>query len=248
LETTLIYIMLLCHLAFPIAPEDAPKQVMEVPVFKLNFYMMGMEEVDQSITVQIGSNIDYINQEFEGKIKFELGDLVLDQQHEYIPDLHTSYVKGETEYVDDMVAPIEKGRAIQVFLFNTYSKSEDHGAMLGFTPVLAAGHKDYHQLSPSFDRVYISYPGITDMTTLVHEIGHFLGLSHPWEMSNFNLNMLGLDDHEAERNHMSYHPEVDNFSAEQLESMQHFALTFRSYIVHRVEHHAVAYTSAFGAP
>jgi len=220
----------------------------EVPVFKLNFYLMGMQDVDQSVTVQIGKNIEYLNQEFEGMVKFELGNLTMDHQHAYIPDLREAHIRGNQQaVVDKIISPIESGKGIQIYLFNTYSLVEGEGAMLGFTPVLSAEHKVYANMSPQFDRLFISYPGLTDMSTIVHEMGHFLGLSHPWEMSNFNLNMMGLDDHAAKRNHMSYHPEVNNFSAEQLESMQHFALTFRSYMTDRVEHHAIAFTSAFGA-
>lgn len=238
----MIYLTFLLH--FIAAPNT---QHVEVPVFKLNFYLMGMDEVDESITVQIGQNIEYINQEFEGRIKFELGNLAMDSKQAMIPDLHVSFMEGKSTYVNDLIEPLERGKGIQIYLFDTYTKAEDQGPMLGFTPVLKAGHKDYAQISPEFDRLYMSYEGLLDMTTLVHEMGHFLGLSHPWEMTNFNLNMMGLTDKDAARNHMTYHPEVNNFSAEQLERMQHFALTFRMYIIDRVEHHLMAYTSAFGA-
>lgn len=242
METILIYISLLLH--FISIPTT---QHVEVPVFKLNFYLMGMEEVDQSVTVQIGQNIEYLNQEFEGLIKFELGQLTMDRKHVMIPDLHGQFMDGQSTAVNDMVEPIERGKGIHIYLFDTYTKPEDQGPMLGFTPILRANHKDYAQISPEFDRLYVSYSGILDMTTIVHEMGHFLGLSHPWEMTDFNLNMMGLKSDHAERNHMTYHPEVNNFSAEQLERMQHFALTFRMYMVDRVEHHVMAYTSAFGA-
>lgn len=207
---------------------------------------MGMTEVDESVTVRIGSNIEYLNQEFEGLVKFELGGLRMDHNHAYIPDLHEAHLRSNHQVVDKIIEPIESEEGIHIYLFNTYSVKEGEGAMLGFTPVLSREHKHYSEASPQFDRLYISYPGLSDMTTIVHEMGHFLGLRHPWEMSDVNKFNMGLDDNHAERNHMSYHPEVDNFSAEQLESMQYFALNFRSYLVDRVEHHAMDYVSAFG--
>ncbi len=218
----------------------------EVPIFKLNFYLMGMTDVDEGVTVQIGKNIEYLNHEFEGQIKFELGSLRMDHHHAYIPDLHEAHLRSNHTLVDKIIDPVESNEGIHIYLFNTYSIKEGEGAMLGFTPVLSREHKHYSEASPQFDRLYISYPGLLDMTTLVHEMGHFLGLRHPWEMSDISKFNLGLVDHHAERNHMSYHPEVDNFSGEQLESMQYFALTFRSYLIDRVEHHSIAYTSAFG--
>jgi len=208
--------------------------------------MMGMEDVDESVTLLIGQNVEYLNQEFEGSIKFEIGNLVIDPQYAMIPDLHTSFVQGSPTDVNRIIEPIENGRGIHVYLFDTYAKAEDQGPMLGFTPILRGGHKEYSSASPEFDRQFISYEGLSDMTTLVHEMGHFLGLSHPWEMSHINIKMMGLNDDSAERNHMTYHPEVNQFTPEQLERMQHYALNFRSYMISRIEHQYVAHTSAFG--
>jgi hypothetical protein len=207
----------------------------EVPVFKLNFYLMGKETVDQEITVQIGKNVDYLNQEFEGRIKFELGQLMMDPNHSFIPDLHKDHVSKDRSRVDELIDPIEIAGAINIYLFETYSTNEGHSAMLGFTPVLKAQFNKYEMMTPQFDRLFISYLGILDQSTIIHEMGHFLGLSHPWEMSHVDLDMMGLYGAEAERNHMSYHPEVNHFSWQQLERMQHFALNFRSYLVDRVE-------------
>ena len=34
-------------------------------LFKVSFYMIGMKEIDESITFDIGRNIDYLNEEIE---------------------------------------------------------------------------------------------------------------------------------------------------------------------------------------
>lgn len=196
---------------------------------------MGMKEVDQKVPLQISENIDYLNQEFEGAVVFELGQLVMDPNHAYIPDLHKAHIKQNRSSVNALVDPIEIKGAINVYLFDTYSNDDGQTAMLGFTPVLSAQHIKYKAASPNFDRLYISYPGLIDKSTIVHEMGHFLGLSHPWEMNEMSIDMMGLKNPNAERNHMGYHPEVNHFTSQQLDRMQHFALNFRNYLISRIE-------------
>jgi len=196
---------------------------------------MGLEEVDEKVTVQIGDNVAYLNQEFEGRIKFELDRLVMDPGHAYIPDLHKDHLRKDRRRLNELIDPIEESGAINIYLFETYSTNDGQSAMLGFTPVLTAQYKQYEPSSPQFDRLFISYPGLQDKSTIIHEMGHFLGLSHPWEMSDIDLDLMGFYEEGSARNHMTYHPEVDHFSAQQLVRMHHFALTFRRYLIDRIE-------------
>ncbi len=228
-------VLIIFSIMFSINGENVKEVFQEVPVFHLNFYLMGMEEIDNSITIQIGENIEYLNQEFEGQVIFELNHLVMDPNHAYIPDLHRDHLSQDRDHIDDLILPVEQAGSINVYLFDTYTIDEKLGAMMGFTPVLSAYYKGYEHSAPRFDRLFISYPGLISKTTLVHEMGHFLGLSHPWELDPINLDLMGFNSPKATTNHMTYHPLVDNFSKEQLERMRHFALNFRSYLLSRVE-------------
>lgn len=194
-----------------------------------------MEEVSSDITIDIGENIEFLNQEFEGRIIFELGDLKMTNNQAYIPDLHADYLKKDKTTIDRIIKPIEEEGGINVYLFDTYLSQDSTTAMMGFTPVLSAQHKHYASITPQFDRLFISYPGLAGKTTIVHEMGHFLGLSHPWEMSSINLDLMGFFEDDSERNHMTYHPEVNHFNAQQLNRMQHFALNFRGYLVKEIK-------------
>ena len=196
---------------------------------------MGREEVDENITKEIGENVEYLNQEFEGKVKFELNFLALDPSHSFIPDLHEAHLKQDRKEIESRLSSLEQAGGINIYLFDTYVKNEARGAMMGFTPVLTQFYESYSKEAPRFDRLFISYPGLIDKSTIVHEMGHFLGLSHPWEMSHIDRDLMGFYGPEAETNHMTYHPDVDNFSDEQLARMQHFALHFRKYLLARTE-------------
>ena len=213
-----------------------------IPLFKLNFYMMGMSDVDESVTLDIGRNIDYLNNEFENRIIFEIGKMFIDENHAYIPDLHDAAIGRGDEDIEDIVDAIEMAGSINIYIFDTYSKREDGSAMMGFTPVLSRMRHTYEHNSPEFDRIFLSYPGLKDMTTLVHEMGHFLGLNHPWDLDHVNKHMMGLtDDDTIYKNHMSYGVEVSQFTEEQLDRMQHFAKTFRSYLLSNVDDVVQAY-------
>lgn len=196
---------------------------------------MGLEEVDQRITVQIGENMAYLNEEFEGKVKFELGALVMDPNKAYIPDLHLDHVLKQRRRIDRLIDPVEIPGSINVYLFETYAQEGETMAMMGFTPVLSNRQQNYERTSPQFDRLFIAYSGLIDKTTLIHEMGHFLGLSHPWEMQAGEQAKMGFTSERAERNHMTYHPEVDHFSPQQLDHMREFALNFRQYLMNYIE-------------
>lgn len=208
----------------------------EVPVLKLTFYMMGMDSIDESIPLKIGENVDYLNQEFEGKVKFVLDGLVMDENHAYLPDLHIDFFKRRGHRLRNIIHPIEQQGSINIFLFETYRPDNQSSALMGFTPILRMRQSSYDANSPRFDRIFMAYPGLEDRSTLIHEMGHFLGLRHPWEMNHLDQELMGLvSDDILQVNHMTYELNVAEFTEEQLERMRDFALRFRRYLVVNVE-------------
>lgn len=202
------------------------------PKLSLNFYMMGRDTVDQKLLFSISENVDYLNEEFEGSVFFELNDLFVESGGAYLPTLHENYIKDGGNILQSLIEPIEKPGFVNVFLFDTYIDDYTDQALMGFTPTLRAKHSLYKSKSPKFDKILIAYPGLSTKSTIVHEMGHFLGLQHPWEMNDVNIQFMGLQDKEVlQRNHMTYHEQVDNFTKEQLERMQDFAIRFRGYLL-----------------
>jgi len=214
----------------------------EVPTMKVNFYVMGKEEIDENTILDIELNMDYLNEEFEGKIKFTNEYYFFDNQKAYLPVIYKSILDLKDDWVDAIVSPIEMQGSLNVFIFETYAEEHLNAALMGFTPLLPNNQEDYGLISPEFDRMYIAYEGLKKKTTLVHEVGHFLGLKHPWEMSELKKQILGFNDKSDEiNNHMSYHHTVNKFTPKQLEHMRLFALKYRSYLFE--ETHWVAYNN-----
>jgi len=208
----------------------------EMPVMKINFYMMGMDEIDESITVKIGQNVERLNQEFEGQIIFDFEELYMDPNGAYLPDLHRDYYSRHMhDEIETLIAPIEKAGGINIFLFDTYCQDGMNTALMGFTPVFKARHDTYSNNSPRFDRIFLAYQGLENQVTLVHEMGHFLGLKHPWEMSVTEKYKMGLHHVHAESvNHMTYNSEVHSFTRQQLDKMRNNALSYRTYLMKRI--------------
>ena len=73
---------------------------MEMPVMKVNVYMMGREQVDETVTVKIFENIEYLNKAFEGRISFVFDELFMDPNHAYLPDLYKSFHTNQVEIVE----------------------------------------------------------------------------------------------------------------------------------------------------
>ena len=208
--------------------------VLKVPVLKINTYLMGMEDMDQDVYSNLQNNIDYLNQEFEGKIGFELGNLHIDVNGAYLPDLYQNFYKGEGRLVNDLVAPIEQEGAVNVFVFHTYCDEGTDQALMGFTPVLRSAYHKYESASPSFDRIYLAYEGLENQTTLVHEMGHFLGLKHPWEITDYEKKCIGIQHDNEKHNHMTYGNDVNHFTYQQLEIMRKNAMNHRQYLADRI--------------
>ncbi len=203
-----------------------------IPLMKVNFYLMNAENrSDPKTTVQIGENIKILNMEFEGLIRFELGHIVLDERQVYLPEIKNEIYGTGSEIIREFTQPIEIQGGVNIFVCETYATDGNVGELLGFTPVLKARQYAYEYNTPRFDRIYLSYLGLEEATTLVHEMGHFLGLKHPWRLDSINLELQGLTSQAIiDQNHMSYTAEVHEFTDQQLERMQHFALQFRRYL------------------
>lgn len=207
----------------------------KVPVLKINFYMMGMDSIDEKITISIGDNVKHLNEEFEGQILFELEELFMDVNHEYLPDLHTEYKKRKSYRIESTVNAIEKKGAINIFLFKTYSHDGSNQALMGFTPIFKARHSIYKEASPRFDRIFLSYSCLGNKNTLVHEMGHFLGLKHPWELTPGGQRSAGIMNNKIlDVNHMTYNEDVTDFTDKQFDQMHKFAMDYRLYLVKKI--------------
>lgn len=214
----------------------------DVPILKLNFYMMGLDSIDVEITKSIQSNVDYLNEEFDGWVKFKINHLVMESHGAYLPDLYVDFSRQRGHSIRRLVEPVEKSGAVNIYIFDTYSEDVDK-ALMGFTPVMKAKRHLYSERSPQFDRIFLAYSSLHDQTTLVHEMGHFLGLKHPWKLNSVDLIFQGLTtDHKMKRNHMTYNVDVQEFTEEQLEIMKDFAVRFRSYLLDTTSRKKVYHT------
>jgi len=212
-----------------------PEKFIEIPTLNVNVYMMGRDYIDEEISVLIQSNIDYLNEEFTGYIQFNFDQLFMDTEKAFLPVLYEDFKRNETDHINKLVGHSEIKGGINIFLFDTYCEAGTDQALMGFTPSLRAQQEHYQVSSPEFDRIFMAYDGLVDKTTMIHEMGHFLGLHHPWEMTPGNRYSLGMkNDHDVACNHMSYGPSVEKFTTEQLEFMRRFALQYRKYLMEKI--------------
>lgn len=214
-----------------------PKKYIELPTLNVNVYMMGRDYLDEEASVLIQENIDFMNEEFEGYIQFNFDQLFMDTEKAYLPDLYKGFKQYETDHINKLVGHSEIKGGVNIFVFDTYCEEGSDQALMGFTPSLRAQQEHYETSSPEFDRIFMAYEGLSDKTTMIHEMGHFLGLHHPWEMTPGNRYSMGMKtDHDVKCNHMSYGADVHEFTEQQLESMRQFALQYRKYLMEKIVH------------
>lgn len=125
----------------------------------------------------------------------------------------------------DVIIDAEKS-AENISIWIVDSKS----TLRGFAPIFSThfDELEYYNLSSIF-----IYDGLFDRysNTLIHEIGHLFGLSHPWELSKKSQSDLGLIYPHATYNFMDYGDYQDHFTIEQLGAMFTFAHNYRRYLI-----------------
>ncbi len=66
--------------------------------------------------------------------------------------------------------------------------------LLGYTYVFKTCKDCYTSLAPKYDFIVLSRESVTNTNTLAHEVGHFFGLPHTFELKKKLLPYYGLED------------------------------------------------------
>lgn len=181
-----------------------------------------------------------LNLAFKKTIIFKWNSILLYHPIDSIklPALYKSLVSRDTEfdYLNYVINTYSFTGFYNVFLIKTDFTPGD--ILLGFTPV--SGNEDfnvYQKNQPGYDNAFISYETVIDNeflteNTLIHETGHWLGLEHPWEMSDSTKVLMGLKNKMKYCiNYMNYNCYTSEFTHQQLNFMHNFAKKYRKYLV-----------------
>ena len=227
---------LLGQIDIDLSESDKVPYVEGTPVLRLSFHILETSHSSEDLLNQVESGVDYLNTEFEGMVKFETKSINFSPRKALLPDIYHDFYNQDLALIADVISSLESKGDLNIFVCNTYFEENIEAELMGFTPILRARQYAYEQNSPLFDRMYISFSGLEGRQTLVHEMGHFLGLKHPWEMHSIDQKLMGLaNDNEESENHMTYHKDANHFTKEQLARMQSYALLFRTYLCDRIE-------------
>lgn len=66
--------------------------------------------------------------------------------------------------------------------------------LLGYTYVFPSCKECYVSLAPKYDFIILARESVSDTNTLAHEVGHFFGLPHTFEIKPKDLHLYGLED------------------------------------------------------
>ena len=178
----------------------------------------------------ITENISILNQAFENSIVFVHHDSIIRSEKENIlTELYDAYIAGEPNF--ENIRTFSKKENINIFLMPTQEDTLNGQVLLGFTPIYKDWFVGFEQVSPRMDNLFVSYDGMQKQTTLTHEMGHFFGLSHPFQMDFEERKKLSLETEKAIcTNFMNYNCFVNGFTDEQINLMNYFAKTYRSYL------------------
>lgn len=180
-----------------------------------------------------------LNAAFKHKINFKWDNILLYHPiyEVKLPELYVSLV-GKTDkfdYLNFVINTYSIKRYYNVYLIKTDFTPGD--ILLGFTPV--SGNDNftvYAKDFPGYDNTFLSVETVIDNeflteNTLIHETGHWLGLEHPWELSDSSKIAMGLQNKSKYCvNYMNYNCYTSEFTNQQLNFMYYFAKKYRNYL------------------
>lgn len=178
---------------------------------------------------------DATNLDFKGNIKLCLDPVNGIQVHQFplsLYALYTDYIYANGLYVDDILKSWLVPGKINVFALRTVAV--DGRQLNGFTPTLT-DPSTYIANQPNFSSVFINYSTMFDYNAgavLSHELGHMFGLNHPWELNQYELTNMGLNNPDIIcTNIMNYNCYVIEFTEKQLKYMKYFLKKYRYYLI-----------------
>lgn len=178
---------------------------------------------------------EQLNAAYKGKIVFDRDSV--DNHHIYrydLVDLYNDYKYGKGKLWNRLIDKYVEEGYYNVFIIQSV-RVNPTSHLLGFAPVLSTDFDEYQVVSPKYDNVAVSYAGLFDYeagTTVIHETGHWLGLSHPFEISFKDKVELGLtSNYKICINYMNYNCFVAEFTEEQIRVQYNFAKKYRKYLL-----------------
>ncbi len=147
---------------------------------RINFTFLG-ENTSNNNTID--KEITALNLAFGTNFIFELGDVGSKLNFRFtLNELYENYV-DDAKLIQFTRDSFNQANVINVFVLKTIADSTNGNVLLGFTPIYTNAFDNYALASPDMDQIFISYQGLERITILIHELGHFFSLAHPWQLT-----------------------------------------------------------------
>ena len=197
--------------------------------YEIKFFFLANPPNDYQKMIE--KNIQNLNQAFAPNFEFKTNMVGynIQNQNTNIVDIYSEYY-STPEKVADLFKPSEL-HTINIYLAPTRMDTSTGQVLLGFTPIYSDWNEGYAEVTPKKDNIIVSFEGLEKGTTLIHEMGHFLSLEHPWQLNYEEKKLLKLEkESDICRNYMNYSCFTDQFTFEQKVQMMFFAKKYRFYL------------------
>jgi len=179
----------------------------------------------------IANNVKWMNSDFKDYIHFNFDNKIQLLEDSFRMEvLKQNYIE-DGRFVDSLSRHSTKGK-INIFICPTEVDTFSDKELFGFTPVYKDWSEGYVKKSPKMDNLFIAFSSLETGSTFPHEMGHFFGLIHPWEMTKEErIKMKIADEIAMLTNFMNYDNFPTQFTKPQLLSMWNFAKDYRYYLL-----------------
>ena len=176
-------------------PKKSAKLAIDAPIDSINQHQIKMQyividEVHPLDTVEVESFLvqshNNINWLFRKGFVFEMLPQIWYSQ----VDMNIDDATNRGDLFEDATNEIGKEDGIMY----VYVAANTRHTLLGFTVVFPSCKECYVKLAPKYDFIVLSRESISNPNTLAHEVGHFFGLPHTFEIPQKWLESYGLED------------------------------------------------------
>lgn len=194
-----------------------------VPIIECTFYIAADPESFETLSDYSITAIKELNDRFQGSIQFTKSEF----DYRIDPTYDIRYFFDEISVFDELASYFSNTGVVNVYVFNP----DPEDVLLGFTKVWYDNPGHYELVTPEFDDIAMSTIAYMD-ETLVHEMGHYLGLKDMINTSDEEKHVFGVTNNKLECvNAMGYGCCGTEFTKDQIDYMTRYAIKYRNYVI-----------------
>lgn len=207
-----------------------------IPTLQISYHLISKNfNLNTDDTLMLIKLNNELNNAFSNICQFKIYSIDTIQSSSTLWKLYKNYTTSTGDILTALKNIYQVNNTINIYIYFNGTVETDY-YLLGFTSLRVLSEMDNILDFNYSDAIFVSKNALllyADAHTLIHEMGHFFGLKHPFsaEMTREELSAMGLTDINVLcTNYMNYNCYTDNWTLQQRLYMKKYIMSYRSYL------------------